>query len=1509
MAKDPKDFERGDSFIKKAIIGTPMAVGGAIGISRMVRDLQSAQEAGVETVARKPLAVVESIGTATSLSQAMVDKQARDRAERLSYMERNWGRFKTTEGMKVLKRSWKEALHFADPVSRGRFMSFAERVQAMQDPADVFNAINRTFQQNNSNLMGRVFDRLETNVAAFEIHAATGLSPKAGMFSGFKPSVQRNLSIESLPSNLRGYVERIQKELKGPIGISRYTRPGVFATEHEVFRIGFGMGISDDIVDLMVPITKRGVFMEGEALRTRYISPDVGIAKIVGGKAEIERMSRHEFLLRQFEREIVPEIKAGRLTSPYEIEKAVQAMRTDILHRLETVPNLPKELEDMVHKTYRRRRGAAMDILFDIPEEELEKRRKRALPGWMATTRIGTEEEMRILMTTLQGKDRIFGGVSPANIAEGRRATFNWSKIVSGMPQAYNWGRRPEQFLRQYGLTEQAAAMLEKEGYRADDVFATGAMRKLYGRGGAMAPHLRTLYLTPAKHMELLERMGIGEGEALMREGLRDMLEQRVISTTHVVGIDDATLNAINEGTIRKGQVLGMVAETGKPYVVEDPSIVKKAVTFTSESRGDYATIFEVNSRRLASHNKWFNDLKVLARFVDDFVINKTGVEELGLQGRMAGVGWDVVATTEDLTKNPALLGKQIVSGMHDIMAGDPRFRNMKTQAFIERPMKYMQTWARMATTPAEGYNQRAFIQRAMRFALEQGQMSPAEFGLVFGAVPEVEKKWKGMAGQVIREFESNPAMRRAYIEAMGEGKVIGKAQLFWGGPSELRGAGGLGSLEPRMFEMLSSGTYGDTGKALAREFTERAIYTDPEKRALSDALTKSMASIAGRAERQAGEAVFDIAARDVSETSLAAQFTDFLQEGGGWMRPQKGAKEIFVPPMETLRAMQPFTTAGGQSVRGVVPDIFYGLMYRGQELVEGKIGEEAYQKRVNEAMAAMWEQGAPAGKGGGAYLRGKVAGSRFLEIASVIDEGQRPTKMNEVLISKQRMADMMAEMQDTLSKEEFAAMEARYAETGTLEAMVARHPFIGQFSTQPVTVRAVDVGRKFDPNMIAISERHARLTFGFAGEKAEETIVKMTPLVGMAADKDADLAALFLVSPKNSKRLRDMARNTDNAFTSAYTQHQIRMQMIKAKKAASGALGLTQIEQMAADVTKLGVTQSHVPKLSIELSTARQAVGHALSGQAEADARFLLEWLEQNPISAKHMSAREVSQGGLAQLDVITQSLQRTQQADERILIGEIENIVKDNHVAKRLLKEDILVSDARMVDDNTKLAVDRRLRAIDVDSTVRNIMDARRKFEKSGEARLAQLMHARGPTIRPVQDLPRYLNTLSQVGTKTFSGVAKGMTATANMLQAAGRTALKYYKPLALGFAGSLALAMTLSSPEETIGPGSSLANVNINMNQGKAAGSMKPADMLPAGQAVGNPSVPGMMSVPQAAIAPPVQSDRTRVVARTRSIVNSQNLAERMNGMTRGTRSVNLNIRENRSRSKIPGGNNLY
>jgi hypothetical protein len=403
-----------------------------------------------------------------------------------------------------------------------------------------------------------------------------------------------------------------------------------------------------------------------------------------------------------------------------------------------------------------------------------------------------------------------------------------------------------------------------------------------------------------------------------------------------------------------------------------------------------------------------------------------------------------------------------------------------------------------------------------------------------------------------------------------------------------------------------------------------------------------------------------------------------------------------------------------------------------------------------------------------------------------------------------------------------------------------------------------------------------------------------MGPLVGMAGDKDADIFSAMLVAPKTEERVRKMAQGADAAYTNRYVQHQMRLGLMKAK-AQQGATTLLSVQKnMQAAASKLGTVQNWVPKLSIQMTRARQAVLSHAKGAALADAQFLLEWMEQTPISAKHLEAEGVLRGEFRTgLESIAEAMSAKKAGD---LEREVLRMFKDKgSIGWNLLQRDIGITEATDVQRITGINPGKKIASFDLAAAARTITESMTLHERSGRRRVADILagRAKRPKVREMAQAVSRLGMDKGI----FAGVSKSTTAAVGFLGSAGHTIIKHHKPLGLGFMGALAVGAALSSPVETIGPAAAY-NTKAKMNYTKSGRRMKPEDLRPPEHAQGQPSVPPMMSQPTARVAPPGSGPMTNVRARSASPIDVAELASRINNTTGSSRSLSLNIQDRRS-----------
>lgn len=160
--------------------------------------------------------------------------------------------------------------------------------------------------------------------------------------------------------------------------------------------------------------------------------------------------------------------------------------------------------------------------------------------------------------------------------------------------------------------------------------------------------------------------------------------------------------------------------------------------------------------------------------------------------------------------------------------------------------------------------------------------------------------------------------------------------------------------------------------------------------------------------------------------------------------------------------------------------------------------------------------------------------------------------------------------------------------------------------------------------------------------------------------------------------------------------------------------------------------------------------------------------------------------------------------------------------------------------------MKVDRNIRGIDIEGSVKEMMRSLSQYDPTGRSRIPEALAGRGARVVK-EEIPEMLARAAahaQAPTgKMFANVTKGLLSTQNMLGSLGAGILKHHKAIGLGFAGSLALSAVLSAPSDTIGPGNALIP-SAKMNVTKGASRMSPDTMMPPQHNLGTPGTPNLM-----------------------------------------------------------------
>ncbi len=1432
MSNNPNDKKdiNDASLLSAAIVGAPAAGGFAYTLRQMMRDRQF----------RPPRET--SFASAARRIQGYSYASKQDTAQ----LFHDTGFLRTPQGGAIARQAWSRALGTNAPEN---LRNFTSDIGSMKDE-EVFSAIERTVQSNQSMFMRRVASKFRQNVSAFQRHQQlTGSLPHLIRAENFRfPSAIKGAS---LPDNLQPVFNRIRSSL-GWGKADFYSRDGWKERGFGTYQMMFKRGNIE--FSMPLPLSSNGMIAEGLTQSSLRIAPDVAIFDPLSGRIT-ERLSRTEFMLRDFETSILPDIESGKLKTSWDVQRAVDELYERNIHSLQNVPNLPVGISSPGWEAYSKIRSQAVDIRIAGP------------------TGFRTPDSREFTAAMQAGK--FFPSTSPGNLAEGRVSTFDprgWSMT----PTAEDLSRRITQANREWRATPEAVQEIMKTKWA---IFETQQWRQ--DMGPYAAPHFRSSYVNPDIHGDLLRKYAIGEGESMIQgttANRRALEVYRAATPARLKAVRGDIRSLISSGNIKPGEILGETLE-GTPFTYRPGMKLRGMEEFATAGSGDFYSLYYDEVVRAEEHTKGFLGAKGMRHLVPEssFFKFQSDIARRTGNAQMAS-NIDMVINMDELKKNPARHNTQMITELWTLLDSmrdrDAIRRNQKLRLFLNNPTGVagvMEKWAQIPMESGQRYDHRTFVKNLMKFALTEAQLNPEEFGSVFGAAPYVlglksSQDWRDFYNDVAHE-----GMSWKHMKAMRKGIATGVAQTVFGGTKADTGAGAFGSIEPRAFELLRGGQLGTLGEDISADFMHRLAASNPETFMTHEALTKTLMSAGGKLSAS-GE-IWDVKQNPYSSEAFQA----FIDKGGGFIRAP-GMPDVFVPGSGAIPGMGTFTTAADTEVKGKLAGIFHGYtreMSRAED-------EMARSGIFNTFLGQIGKEHAPSGKGTGAFLRGKgILGSRFLTGVSQA-KGQRTVSPFSAGLPESYGLDMLSELEAI--GHDVTGMRSDFLAGKDVPGILIRHPIIGQYSVQPVNyhiLRGVE-----DPVMTLPS---VAASIRLAGEEKANPI-NLSPLVGAAGDLDGDIFSASLVNPDLSKKIRHQFTNANNETTNAYLHHTIRAQLIKAKAAGGGAAEeITTFRKMIADAKKLATAQEWVGRLSNELSGAREAVGSRMSGQKAADARFLLEWLEQVPISGKHLKAQDVLEERMSSFFETIESSLRTRNPER--MTEAVQGILRNSDsVTQRLLTESIKIEEgADQIRKVTGVSGFRDfLPGINLSNTVDSIMNSLQMADAAGSTEALKMATARRTVTE--KTLGRYLDKMGNLLTRKeglMAGVSSATETAKNVLGQLGESMIKHKKAIGFGFAGSLALATILSTPKESIGPGSSIDRGTINMRPSKAANRMEP---LPPQQNLGAPTVPSMISN-RSMIAPGSDSVRMSVKARSSGRVNGGYIGNR--ARLAGGRNVNVNV----------------
>lgn len=1347
---------------------------------------------------------------------------------------------------KLAQTAWLQAMRSVDPLTKQNIAKYTQGIEGMSDN-DAFNSIRHLFKTSKSDFVQRqLFGRFSRNLLALEQQGGTFAyqSLERQFASPVKPPP---------PDMLKGSLSRIRETL-GDYSTRYFAGEGGYGMYRFDFASKFGN------IEVNVPVSQGGILVEGATQTTRRIAPDVMIFDPETRRAT-ERLTREQYLLRQIEESIIPDIQTGRLSSHRDISRAIKELYAETVQNLESVPNVPEAHMTQAQRRYQAIRGQQVDVRV-----QQQRILREGGDKFIGAFRRPTTSEFGAAVEA----EGLFGSTGPGALAQGRASYINLAE-QSLTPNLVDTSRRPDQAVREYQLTQKSIEQLEdikNQRYARYRNYQASANRAFQER--MVNPSLKIMYVDP-QDPRFASRFAMGEGEAVGRVGLRDIIEFETGKSAHLTHLQEGIEARITAGErLAPGTVLGF-DEAGAPFQVTDDMEITTTTAHKNKGRGDYTTVHYKQRASFRHADKIFGDVKALVLMRENAEL-RNFARSVNADRHMQQL--DLLVDINTLKKDPAKHAKQILTGMaENIHSRALQTENMK--GFLENFEEYGKQWSQ------KGH--RKFVEHAMDFALYEARMNPKEFGTVFGATPYALGKEEALGALASIGPDMTPERLAQYRTAMLGGIAGGVGEITYDSPAAFKGAGNMASIEPRANEILRRGPMGQLGVDISDELNRRLALSNPEKMQVHQELGKTLGTMTGEIKPGAGK-VFNI-----GEDFNPARFQAFVEQGGGYIDPGKGMRQIYVPGANIVDKMRPFETAAGEKVTGNLSDIYRDIAESGARMYDpvSPISPGQYEKELQGHMQKVFRHYAPGGKGMGAVQRGKIAGTKFLRGVSEAG-GRTISDVNVAGISDEMFISMMDEMEDQriYSKAQREAIQESFMQGKRVGGVIARHPFIGDYSVQPIQYeRVAGAGTN-----IVLPEPTVNITAAAGGEYKAATL-RLGPLLGMAGDKDADNFAAMLVSPDNEKKIRRMLEQTDNEYSRRYTEHQVRMQLFEAGKPASS--NLPTIKRMIADMEKTAAPKRYVAPLSVQMSEAKRALGAFGRGGAAADASALLEWLEQTPISAKHMSAEQVSRGGLEAMITDIGDAVRTRDAGR--LGSIVENIVAGDEVARNMLTGSVRISQ-RAADDigrATGIKIARSISGTNVQAGIQEMMRSLGEYETSGLSRMDQISTSRGPRIKmqeAAEFLSRMGDTMQAPKAGLMASVSRATQGAQNMLGAAGRGIIKHHKTIGFGFAGSLALSAILSNPKDSIGPMAPGPDPRGIMNKGKASSNMNKEKLHPTPPTLGQPSAPAV-PWPERALLNFGASQQVNVKARTKHFIKSVDVAASLSNAHKGPLSVDI------------------
>lgn len=1198
----------------------------------------------------------------------------------------------------------------------------------------------------------------------------------------------------------------------------------------------------------------------GATQQSRYLA---GRYDLLTAEGMLERSFNHEeWVLNRAAAEVFPEFSKQRNLSFKEMQSRLRAFSTESTDLLEWVPSLSPDSHTGLDKYIEARSNIRRFFTVD--------------PNTQQRVPINEFQYARLMekgLMTPEGYIPLFPGASPTQIAHNVAYTKDVSDIFHLIPGSVDWGRRPLKALRREYMPSTTARAWMSQDPR-NRMFSWMA-----AEGAVEAPMLRLGYVS-SRYEQQLSKYGLSEeGQFLLSEmssigrGVAKLEELKIAQMSpqlsSLIDLEQGDRWDINQ-KLKRGTFLGY-DPTGSPVTLSSDMTVLEAASFRDKNQGDFIRVSALNETGPRMFGKYEGPVKGMGAQVPVGhmveALQSAGIRGVGSMGPLQGL-----ISMNELKKNRALHYNQLFSSLWEftsINMDSGKTTSTLSSNFANDPRKVLAAINQAAIKNGEFRHEVALLE-AFKLA-RASKLTPSQMGEVFGAVPDVfgmstessselRNTWirtmmqaSGRSDEQIDSILSGQgnafakgywsrqrgfALSFAEAEAIRRGVATGTGQLFFVGPGG-SGAGGLGTMEPRLFEMM--GTIEGLGPEhlggqIQNEFEARMRKYYPERVLEESELTKSLKSL------------YEPGGNEGFLPSRIAK--EGLPIGGGYMNlPEVG--DVYIPSTDRLQSLASYKTAAGKEITPDLAKAYLGTAEAAEAFQAGKLSGAEYRKVVEGLQGEVMRARTLSVFGKGGLLRTKVPGS--VSLTTVLPTaGIAPQDPKAIGITRRYAEKMFEGMEQVYGSDAAGALRKRFFAGESIAGLAARQPITGPYSMQIARYQLVA-----GDDAVAVVGRQAKKAQALVRGKWEaiNNPISLSVMPGMRMDVDGDTMSAFLVSPQLEKTLSTVAM--DQNAIDEYERYAIRSQLVKPRVASKEAVTIQSLLQSKAGAAyKLGVTErGRLGRLSVQLQQARSGIimglGGNLSRQEKSNALGMLEWLENVPIQSKHTAPGQ-EQELLFTLDTLSEAMQKKQSG---MMIDEVERVMKGaDPLAQSLLRGG--TDFAYQTEEG--LVKQQFIPGMDYRNSVRHIMAAQQAAETAdiggvSAARLGQLRRGARPTATEARSIlgtgitegafSGMFSIADLPAAKEGAGFSKRMLALQNKIAAAGESAIARYKPLLIGGMAAVGIAAALSQPSKMTPPGSAVPPANINLRSGSGGAKMD-TNVHPSSHVQGSPTPPDIL-----------------------------------------------------------------